>query len=115
MVVPVCSYLYLQAVLLPEEVVELCGPPVLHDGRARLLPELGVVGVVVPDLYRSGMTRELLLEVGRFMIRDSPVGGLEDGVLPEVVAEHLLEEADHRAQRGCHPVVLRAKKVECVE
>ena len=59
-----CSYLYLQAVLLPEEVVELCGPPVLHDGRARLLPELGVVGVVVPDLYRSGMTRELLLEVG---------------------------------------------------
>ena len=81
----VCSYLYLQAVLLPEEVVELGCPPVLHDGRARLLPELGVVGVVVP------------------------VGGLEDGVLPEVVAEHLLEEADHGAQRGRHPVVLRAR------
>ena len=44
------------------------------------------------------------------MIQDSPVCGLQDGVLPEVVAEHLLEEADHRAQRGRHPVVLRAEK-----
>ena len=35
-----------------------------------------------------------------------PVRGLEDGVLPKVVAEHLLEESDHGAQRGRHAVVL---------
>jgi hypothetical protein len=34
------------------------------------------------------------------------VGGLEDGVLPEVVAEHFLHEADHAAQGVGHPVVL---------
>ena len=38
-----------------------------------------------------------------------PVRGLENGVLPKVVAEHLLEESDHGAQRGCHAVVLFGK------
>ena len=66
----------------PEELVELAGPPLLPEGGLRLLPEGLVLAVVVP------------------------VGGLQDGVVPEVVAEHLLEEADHAAQRGRHPVVL---------
>ena len=41
--------------------------------------------------------------------------GLEDGVLPEVVAEHLLEEADHGAQRGRHAVVLRRSRTDSSE
>jgi len=35
-----------------------------------------------------------------------PVGCLQDGVLPELISEHLLDEANHAPQGVSHPVVL---------
>ena len=62
--------------------VELLRPPFLLNGRLGLLSEADVLLVVVP------------------------VRGLEDGVLPKVVAKHLLEQADHGAKGVRHSVVL---------
>ena len=56
--------------------------PFLSNGRLRFPSEFLVLLVVVP------------------------VRGLQDRILPEVIAKHLLEEADHGAEGGRHPVVL---------